>query len=579
MRLLLLLAPWALAACLGPEAPRPTPLQGPLPEVLVRSPLPPGTSLGASVGGAFADERGGPAVRTGWRAALGQSARFAVLPQPQDGGATLVLSLDPETRTAAAALEHAETTRTIATLRLGPGGEADDLFDALDRLAWACRTALGESCDRPLPVAQLTSSDARAVLAVADADALVQTGAFSDAYATLREARRRDGGAPFILEPLAALELLRGAPDRALAICREALGYEARCSPTVQHKLARTLLLAKAAREPARAGQFDRELATLAAVARRERPHDAAPVYTAARSHNCRAEFRDARPLLEQLHRAYPERGFVSYHLGWSCLGSGDPAAAADHLRAASMRLPTPWLLLPWAIALHESGRHEELGALLTRMRQERRADDDTLEHQLLRMQAARALLHDDRDAARELLVDDLRWLAAHPTVLDARLAEFAEAGAVLVRLGSAPVVPALVAAVQRLPIDAATRDAAAFVGGMDQVLRTGRRADGLEATLSRDGDSAWGTLLEAFAHEQQGEVGAMQAALARAARMSDSPMTKALLARSLRAVGKHQEADLLSDTLRREMLALHLRRPCEHPLFGPELAFAFLLR
>ena len=70
-----------------------------------------------------------------------------------------------------------------------------------------------------------------------------------------------------------------------------------------------------------------------------------------------------------------------------------------------------------------------------------------------------------------------------------------------------------------------------------------------------------------------------MQAALARAARLSDSPMTKALLARSLRAVGKNQEADLLRDTLRREMLALHLRRPCEHPLFGPELAFAFLLR
>ena len=58
------------------------------------------------------------------------------------------------------------------------------------------------------------------------------------------------------------------------------------------------------------------------------RPHDAEPVYTAALSHNFRAEFQDARPLLEQLHRAYPERGFVSYHLGWSCLGRGDPAAA-----------------------------------------------------------------------------------------------------------------------------------------------------------------------------------------------------------------------------------------------------------
>jgi hypothetical protein len=55
--------------------------------------------------------------------------------------------------------------------------------------------------------------------------------------------------------------------------------------------------------------------------------------------------------------------------------------------------------------------------------------------------------------------------------------------------------------------------------------------------------------------------------------------MTKALLARSLRAVGKLQEADLLHDTLRAEMRTLHLRKACQHPVFGPELAYAFTLR
>ena len=54
--------------------------------------------------------------------------------------------------------------------------------------------------------------------------------------------------------------------------------------------------------------------------------------------------------------------------------------------------------------------------------------------------------------------------------------------------------------------------------------------------------------------------------------------MTKALLAKSLRAVGKLQEAELLKQTLRSEMLNVNLRQTCQHPVFGPELAFAFTL-
>ncbi len=572
--------PIALAACRGPAGEAPDGTIGPAPAVALRAPQPPGARLRAVVSDALAATADGPALEAWWRAALNQSARFSVLPSDARATLQLRLSVDRDARSLTAALVDGESQTLLATEPLGEKQAADDVLDAVDRLAWACRLALGENVDAPRPVAQLTSSDRRAVLAVADADALVDSGAFTSAYQTLREARRRDGGAPFVLEPIAALELLRGAPERAAAICREALSYEARCSATVQHKLARTLLLANAAQDPQRAAQYDRELATLAAVARKERPHDDEPRYSAALAHNFRAEFKAARPLLEQLRAVYPDRGFVAYHLGWSCLGSGDSAAAADHLEAASRRLPAPWLLLPWAIALHESGRGDELDALLAKVRDERaRAEGDSLHHQVLRIQAARAVLAGDHARARALLVEDLRWLAAHPTALDARLGDFAEAGAVLVRLGSAPDLAALVGRVQRLPLEPATRDAAAFVGGLDQVQRTGRRADGLEAALSRDGDSAWGALLEAYAREREGEVGAMQAALARAARLSDSPMTKALLARSLRAVGKQREADLLRETLHREMLSMHLRRPCEHPLFGPELAFAFLLR
>ena len=38
------------------------------------------------------------------------------------------------------------------------------------------------------------------------------------------------------------------------------------------------------------------------------------------------------------------------------------------------------------------------------------------------------------------------------------------------------------------------------------------------------------------------------------------------------------QEAERLQETLRRELVQIHLRRTCQHPMFGPELAYAFVL-
>ena len=121
--------------------------------------------------------------------------------------------------------------------------------------------------------------------------------------------------------------------------------------------------------------------------------------------------------------------------------------------------------------------------------------------------------------------------------------------------------------------------DACAFIGGMHQVQTTGVRAEKVERALSRDGDSPWSALLAAFAHERSGEVGDMQTTLARAARLSDSPMTKALLAKSLRAVGKMRDAERLHETMRRELLQLRLRQTCQHPVFGPELAYAYTVK
>ena len=582
VRSLKLFAVGLLAACKSPPPEPPTSFVTDVPEpaapVAVR--LPAGTRFAATVGRGLPEEPHWRALGVWWRVALAQTVTLSCAPKAYAELPSVELTVDADAQTLAASLRRDGTETLLAVAAYGPDSPTPGLLAALDQLAWAARRALGEPAARPMPVARVTSQDPRVVLAVEDAAELVRTGGFTGAYEALRAARRFDGGAPFVLDPLAALELLRGDAEQARRIAREALGYAPRCSPTVQHRLARTLLLANAALEPTRAARYDRELTTLATVARRERPHDDEPRYTDALAHNFLAEFEVSRPLLEDLRRRLPERGFVSYHLGWACLGTGDAAAAAEHLREASLRLPTPWVLLPWSIALFESRRDDELARQLERARADYSdGDRDSLSHQVLRMQAAHAILTDRPDDARERLLEDLRWLVKHPLVLDARVGDFAEAGEVLVRLGSAAELPTLVHAVQKLPVEATTRDAAAYLGGLHQVHTTGARAEALETALARDGDSAWASRLAAYAHEREGEVGAMQNELARAARLSSSPLTKALLARSLRAVGKAPEADRLRDTLRSEMLRMHLRQPCQHPLFGPELAFAFVLR
>ena len=193
-------------------------------------------------------------------------------------------------------------------------------------------------------------------------------------------------------------------------------------------------------------------------------------------------------------------------------------------------------------------------------------------------MLAAQALLRGDLATARTHIEADLDWLARHPLLLPQRLGEFAERGEVLIRLGGGERLPALLAAVQAQHASTPVADACAFLAGMLDVQRTGARSLVHEQALARGGDSLFGALLVAFAHERRGEVADMQAALARAARLSSSPLTKALLARGLRLTGRTADADLLRTTLRAEMRTFRMRQPCRHPLLGPELAYAYAL-
>src|SRR4029079_12577399 len=117
------------------------------------------------------------------------------------------------------------------------------------------------------------------------------------------------------------------------------------------------------------------------------------------------------------------------------------------------------------------------------------------------------------------------------PTVLGQRAGEFAEQGALLVRLGGGPDLPPLLAAIQQQHTGGDIADVCTYLAGMVDVQHRRERVLPVEASLARGGDSPWSSLLAAYAHELRGEVADMQQALERAARLASSPMTKALLA------------------------------------------------
>ncbi|MGC3970435.1 MAG: hypothetical protein QM775_24800 [Pirellulales bacterium] len=534
---------------------------------------PAGTRFCATLAAAGADDRANRAALVWWREALRQSVAFELVDGIDRSLPALELTIDPKARVLAAVWRDGASERPLAGGSFADG----DVPAAVDLLAWSARRALGESGDEPVASARGTSAVATVVLDVDDAAALLRDGGFAAARRILRSARTRDGGSPFVLEGLAAIELLGGDPALAERIAREALGYEARLLPSTRHRLLRTLLLARASATPERAADQDRELRTLADVAQRERPHDPEPLLTQALARNFLGDFAAARPLLTDLAVRLPDQPIVAYHLGWACLGSGDAAAAVPAFERAAAHLPQPWVLLPHAIALYESGRHDDLRALLGGLRRDHDDGADPVSLDLLRMQAAHALLTGDRAGAIAHLRATLTWLLKNPQQLARRTGEFAEQGALLVRLGGGDDLPALLAAVQQQHSGTEVADACTFLAGLLDVQRTRERAPKAETALAHGGDSAFASLLLAYAHELRGEVADMQDALGRAARLSSSPMTKALLARGLRAAGRAGEADTLLHALRAEMRAIHLRKPCRHPLLGPELAYAFV--
>lgn len=560
-------AGWLLVGCAGPAQER-----LPRPEVAVVRALPPGAELLPT--STVPDELPWRAALPLWREALGQSATFEVVRHEAARGTGLRLELtaEPSTQRLAAILIDGEQRTPVA------GGQVvgADLGGAIDRLARIAREALGEVTATPVATASAVGQEPGLVDAIADAELLLADGAIQPAARLFARSRARDGGSPAVLDGMALCALLLGRPAEAARIAEEALGYTSRLTPTRQHRLARTLLLARASLRPSQAPERDRELRELAQVFLRERPYDVEGTLSLGIAANFLADFATARTALSEATRRDPGRALAWYHLGWAELGLGNAKAGVAAFDRAAPRLPAAARIVPQAIALFAAGDHERLARELAELASDYAAEDQGALHDVRRMQAAHALLRGQDGEARALLQADFAWLAAHPSVLETRGGEVAEAGMVLIRLGGgSDLLPTLAALQQQRP-EPAVADAIAFLSGLLEVERTGERAAAAERQLGRGGDSVFGLLLQAYAHERRGELADRYVAVSRAARSADSPLIKAMLAQCLRAMGKTEEADNLRKALRDEMLQTRLRERARHPLLGPELAYAF---
>ena len=576
-----LMLPGLLAACTGSPAPTPAP-RVERPDAQLAHELPAGSVLRLlPVKVVTPGEFDADTAAAWWREALRQSARFDIAAPPDD------VSELPDRLLWRLELGVDLTAKVLTATLMPPDGPAVPLGSssldlglapAIDRLAWRCRIELGDDGDAPVPVTECYSHDPRAVRDAERAQQALHDGDFAAALRAGSAARRLDGGSPFVLELLASASLLRADAESARKLAEEALSYSHRLSPPTTHRLLRSLLLARGAQHPGQGPQRDQELLVLGEVAARERPFDPQVQLTRALAFDFLDRFEEALPILQRLAVRLPGHAMVQYHLGWAALATGDAAAAVAAFTAAAAVLPRENTVLPRAIALYESGQHQRLDEWLQELLAEALSRPGTAAHQLRRMMAAHALLTDRARLAGDLMLDDLAWLLQRPSLLDNHIGEIADAGEVLVRLGRAGDLGAPLQTLASLRPNGAQADVLSFLTGLQQVALTGRPATAIEASLARaDNLNVWSSILKAVAHQVSGEVLDEYSALTQAAKLSDSPLVKAALVRSLRATGRVDDAAALRAALRRELSAIHLRRPLQHPLLGPELALSFL--
>jgi len=566
----------AVPACTRPQAVGPAPPGAPAAAVVT---LPPGTRLRippVTVVGTAQD--GDVEVISGLlREALRLSARldFAAGIEDCGGGVPEVhCHLDREGGTLTTTL--VESGRAPLALAAAAFTDAT-AAGAIVRLAAATRAALGDPAE-PTTAAAVYSESRACVLATERALAAAVEGELEAARSHLADARRADAGCTVTLLATAELDLRKNDFARAVRVAQEALQLENRCAPTTRHRLARTLLLARAATTPGEAPTFDRQLLALGEAAQRERPHDPHGAWTRAQALALLGRFSEAEPILAALRERWPRLAQVPYHHALALLGCGrapEALAALDQAQAAHSPLQTA---VPRAIALWGAGRHEDLKRFLAELAERDDVRTSPLLHHVRRMQAAHAILTDRGADAAQLLLADLEWLRQRTSRLAQHADDLASTGHVLVLLGRAADVTRAVDAFLRLPhVDEAARRALTFAGGLAAVATTRAPAEIAEASLGKEGASAWTYALRAAAHRARGELAEETRALLQAAQLDRSPLLRASLARVLRTAGEEERARELLAALRTELLRLDLRRLKDHPLVDPAHALALL--
>jgi hypothetical protein len=372
---------------------------------------------------------------------------------------------------------------------------------------------------------------------------------------------------------------MQGNPSDARKFAQEALSLSSRLSPTTTHRLLRTMLLARASLEPQLAARYDEELATLAQVGMRERPHDPEPRLTEVIADNFCARFEHALAMAERLLARLPSHPAVHYHAGWAALGAGQHKRSADAFRIAAVAMPLGATVVPRSIALFEAGAQTELAALLAATAADPSVQASPALHEVVRMQAAHALLTGDPEGALAHAFADLDWLRQRPATQSDKAGELAETVETLVRLGAGNRVRPYLTEILDREANTSLADAAVFGLAMAECASTRSRAETAESGLRRRTAGYLADTLAAFGFHQRGELAAENQALGAAAAQSSSPLLTAALVQNLRAQGREQDAVRLHEALRRELTRIHLRRKIQHPLLGIELAYAFRAR
>jgi hypothetical protein len=544
-------------------------------QAVVRA-LPPGTVLRASplVVVGHHDAEDAVFLNGLWREALRLSPCFDVAAGIEDGDAALEVTaqLDRESSTLTTTLlEAGSPPLALAATWFVPQRPAAAIAD----LAAATRAALSDSA--AVAAVGLTYSEAKAcVVATEAALTAAAEGDLALARGRLSDARRADAGCTFTMLASVELDLRSNDFARAARAAQEALQLQARSSPTTRHRLARALLLARAAND-GDAASLDRQLLALGDAARQERPHDPHGTWTQAQALSLLGRFTQAEPLLAALRARWPKVTQVPYHHGLALLGCNRPADALLAFQQAQEKLSPLQVAIPRAIALWSAVRHEELSRFLDDLTTRDDVKTSGLLHHVRRMQAAHAILRDRGADAAALLLTDLEWMRQRPGRIGQHAEHLASTSHVLVLLGHAADVTRAVDAFLRLPhLDEAAKRALTFAGGLAAAATRGDVA-AAEATLSKEGASSWSHALRAASHRQRGELADETRALLEAARLDRSPLLRAHIARALRAAGEHARAAELLAALRAELLQLDLRRLAAHPLVDPAHALALL--